>query len=243
MPSTFYKPAGLPVFPPHGEPQGDCVLARLLINAPWRGEVDWPEGFAGGIAHRLDNATSGALLLADSLQELSIIRDHFANHRFLKRYVLRSLRDVPWDENNCDKPIAHHPRKGNRMVVQRGNATPHRGKWYPARTDFRRLGRGIFEATMRSGLMHQIRVHAAFVGIAIAGDRLYGGGELPAALADPKKGTSTISTSLSLESPQRQGNCGCPLFLPQTFLLHHRSLTGPNGLTTQPVDEPTWISL
>ena len=29
---------------------------------------------------------------------------------------------------------------------------------------------------MRTGVMHQIRVHAAFLGLALAGDRLYGGG-------------------------------------------------------------------
>ena len=30
---------------------------------------------------------------------------------------------------------------------------------------------------MKSGVMHQIRLHAAFGGIALLGDRLYGGGE------------------------------------------------------------------
>lgn len=32
---------------------------------------------------------------------------------------------------------------------------------------------------MQTGVMHQIRLHAAFAGLALVGDRLYGGGESP----------------------------------------------------------------
>ena len=67
------------------------------------------------------------------------------------------------------------------MVVQRGRKTPHRGKWLAASTTFRRLGQTcdgghVWEAQMRTGVMHQIRVHAAFVGLALRGDPRYGGG-------------------------------------------------------------------
>ena len=33
---------------------------------------------------------------------------------------------------------------------------------------------------MQTGVMHQIRAHAGFAGLALAGDRLYGGGQPPA---------------------------------------------------------------
>ena len=33
-----------------------------------------------------------------------------------------------------------------------------------------------WEARMSTGVMHQIRLHAASIGLALAGDRLYGGG-------------------------------------------------------------------
>src|SRR5690606_11456797 len=61
---TLSKPAGLPVFPPHADPAGDCLLARLLAEEPWRAALPWPAGFDGGIAHRLDVSTSGAVLAA-----------------------------------------------------------------------------------------------------------------------------------------------------------------------------------
>ncbi len=61
------------------------------------------------------------------------------------------------------------------MVIERGRATPHRGRWYDADTRLRHLGGPLWEAVIVTGVMHQIRLHAASVGLALSGDRLYGG--------------------------------------------------------------------
>ena len=171
--TTWFKPSGIPCFPPHADPSGDCVLARLPRE---RREGDWPQRFRGGIAHRLDVWTSGALVLADDPEALDRLRQLFADKAFTKTYVFLASRDVSWDANACDRPIAHDRRKKRRVIVQRGKNTPHRGKWYPAETRFRRIDGRLWEATMRSGVMHQIRVHAAFVGLPLQGDGTYGGG-------------------------------------------------------------------
>ena len=52
------KPAGIPVFRPHKDPAGDCLLARLLTARPEHDD-SFPDGFEGGILHRLDVSTSG----------------------------------------------------------------------------------------------------------------------------------------------------------------------------------------
>lgn len=195
--TTAFKPAGLSVFPLHDDPASDCVLARLLVRDPWREDLPWPDGFTGGIAHRLDRSTSGAILVADDPDELGRIREAFRERAFTKRYLLRTVAAVPWDANRCERPIAHARRNRRKMVVQRGRSTAHRGRWYPASTRFCRVDGGLFEAEMTTGVMHQIRVHAAFLGIPLEGDRLYGGGPL------------------SHEAPGA------------TFLLHHVGLEGP----------------
>lgn len=179
MARTLSKPAGTPVFPPHDDPLGDCVLAALLAAEPARASLPWPPGFEGGIVHRLDTPTSGALLVADDPEELARLRAAFAAGALAKRYVLEAARDVPWDAHACDRPIAHDARRKARMVVQRGAATPHRGRWLPASTRFRRLEGRVWEAVITTGVMHQIRAHAAFVGLPLAGDALYGGGRRP----------------------------------------------------------------
>lgn len=176
MSITLSKPSGTSVFPLHGDPDSDCLLKRLLAKQPWRAEIDWPHGFEGGIAHRLDLPTSGAVWVADSLEELAQMRSWFAEKKLSKNYLFLAAKDVDWDENRCQLEIAHHRRKHRRMIVNRGKNSPHRGKWYPADTRFTRIKGNLWRAVITTGVMHQIRVHASFVGIPLKGDRIYGGG-------------------------------------------------------------------
>jgi len=203
--SAVNKPAGLPVFAPHEMRDGDCVLNRWRKQRPEADHIAWPDGFAGGIVHRLDNATSGQLLIAHDLASLKALRALFAARVLAKSYRFVSTKDVSWDSHGVDTPLAHDRRRRSRMVVQRGRNTPHRGKWLTAHTRFARVGPldgggTLWVAEMNSGVMHQIRVHAASVGIALAGDRHYGGG--PAM------------------------TCARPPNVP--FLLHHVGLVGPD---------------
>jgi 23S rRNA pseudouridine1911/1915/1917 synthase len=184
------KASGLPVFPHRDRPDEPSLLGRLLAARPEQSEVDWPEGFGGGILHRLDGWTSGLVVAARSLEALERGREAFAGHRLRKRYRFLTGRDVAWHEHEVEHPLAHDRRRKARMVWRRGADTPHRGRWYPAATGLRRLGPHdlppgcdphpaachLWEATIRTGVMHQIRVHAASAGLPLLGDRLYGGG-------------------------------------------------------------------
>jgi 23S rRNA-/tRNA-specific pseudouridylate synthase len=207
---SLAKPAGLPCFPPHGDPGGDCMLARLLRVRSAQGAHGWPEHFEGGIAHRLDVPTSGLLLAARGPEDLAWLRALFSQGKLRKRYLFATAKDVPWDAHTVATPLAHDKRRKSRMIAQRGRDTPHRGKWYPAHTELRRTGEhvgplALWEATIVTGVMHQVRVHAASVGLALAGDQRYGGGEP----LDP----------------------GVP------FLLHHLGLSGP-GLAPPEIPAP-----
>ncbi len=173
------KPAGLPVFPPHGDPAGDCLLARMLVEHPEQGAIDWPERFEGGLLHRLDTGTSGLVIAARDLDAFARGRAAFASHALHKRYRFLSASTVSWDRHTVDCALAHDKRRKSRMVWQRGANTPHRGRWLPARTELRRLGPRLWEATLFTGVMHQARIHAAAVGLPILGDRLYGGAPHP----------------------------------------------------------------
>ena len=175
------KEPGIPVFPFHHRPDGSSLYEQLLIQAPEQGEHLWPSGFDGGIAHRLDVATSGAVWVARNPESLRQLRELFSQKKLLKSYFFLTRKQVGWTSHLIDKAIAHDRKKKSRMVVQRGINTPHRGRWYPAKTELSLVAEGseivMWEAKMRTGVMHQIRLHAAFAGIALAGDRLYGGGE------------------------------------------------------------------
>ncbi len=209
------KPPGLPAFAPHGNPHGACVLRWLLEDAPWRAE-GFPEGFAGGIAHRLDVSTSGLLLVAEDANSLAAVRSSFAAARLKKTYRFLTARTPTWTEHHVTTPVAHHKTKRRAMIVQRGRVTPHRGKWYAADTRFVQLDGPLWEATITTGVMHQIRVHAASVGLALWGDTVYGGGHLPDGCA-----------------PQGVN-----------YALHHAGTTGPvegyPALHAPPLPVPGW---
>ena len=193
--TAWNKPAGIPVFPPHADAAGDCLLARTGLDT-----AGWAPNFAGGLAHRLDTPTSGQVLSANKAEDLVWLRALFASGALEKTYQFVSPGQVEWDAHTVEAPIAHDKRKRTKMIVSRGQHTPHRGKWYPAHTRFLRLGPTrdggqLWQAIITTGVMHQIRVHAAFVGIPILGDRRYGGGP-----------------NMSESVP---------------FLLHHLGLSGP----------------
>lgn len=177
------KPTQIPVFPKKDTPQEDSLLSRLLLQEPHRAHLQWPIGFDGGILHRLDTPTTGGVLIASSVESFVEQRELFATKQLTKRYLFLSAKEVEWQEHVCERPLAHDKQKKAKMVPKRGNNTPHRGKWYEASTSFRYIGRrdgiSLWEATMKTGVMHQIRVHASFLGIALLGDRLYGGGTTP----------------------------------------------------------------
>ena len=112
-----------------------------------------------------------------------------------KVYRFVTAKNVSWDEHTVETPIAHHKKKRAVMIVKRGANTPCRGKWHPAHTVFRRIGEvdngaTLWEAVIKTGVMHQIRAHAAFVGI-------------------PLRGTSATEAGVLSERPMPSGFLFC----------------------------------
>lgn len=168
------KPPGLPCFPPHAHPEGDSLLARLA-TAGLAGAGEFPPGFEGGIAHRLDTLTSGFVVVARSPDALAAVRAEWPTLR--KFYRFRSAGVVDFEEREVTAPIANHARRADRVVVQRWARERHRGHWLPAYTRLRRLAPPWWEAEIRTGVRHQVRAHAAFAGLPLDGDAIYGGAE------------------------------------------------------------------
>lgn len=215
---TIDKPAGLPVLAPADNPRADCLAARLIAEDPWRAKAGWPSGFTAGLAHRVDASTSGAILVADTVEELTYLRAWLGEGRFVRTYVLQTAGPVPFEAAACDLPLAWGREDRARMVVRTRSGLPHRGEWQPAVTRFRRLDVRRLVATVTTLAQHQIRAHAAHLGAPVLGDTLYGGEPLP------------------------DGSAGGVVPPGATFLLHHVGMVGPAGLKTDRVAAPAWCA-
>ena len=155
------KPAGLLAVPGRGEERQDCVAARVQAQ------------FADArIVHRLDQATSGLMLLARGATAQRALSAAFEMRRVGKRYVAVVAGLVAEDQGCIDLPLAADWPNRPRQQVE-----PERGK--ASLTRWRVLHRDAVQGTTRlelepvTGRSHQLRVHLLAIGHAIVGDALY----------------------------------------------------------------------
>lgn len=164
------KPAGMAVHAGAGTSSGTLVNA-LLHRFRRLSSVGGP--LRPGIVHRLDKATSGALVVALNDAAHKQLAEQFRARQVRKTYVALLHGRLARDAGTIALPIARDLRRRTRMTTRR---SPHAGR--EALTRWRLLGRfdglTLVEADLRTGRTHQIRVHFAALGHPVVGDTLYG---------------------------------------------------------------------
>jgi tRNA pseudouridine32 synthase / 23S rRNA pseudouridine746 synthase len=156
------KPAGLLAVPGRGADKADCVSLRvqqLYSNAL--------------VVHRLDQATSGLMLMARGLVMQRSLNLMFETRKVDKSYIAVAHGLVALDEGCIDLPLAADwPARPKQKVDTALGKT--------ALTRFRVLSRDVQNRSTRLELMpitgrtHQLRVHLYAIGHPIVGDTLYG---------------------------------------------------------------------
>src|SRR5579863_272230 len=126
----------------------------------------------GGLVHRLDNGTSGALLIALAPKAFAALREAIRAGRIRRDYQALVAGNLK-ESLHIEKAIAHDPRNSRRMVA----ASSARARAATTEIEpIRRVGNfTLVAARPLTGMRHQIRVHLAEAGHPIAGDALYGG--------------------------------------------------------------------
>jgi len=130
----------------------------------------------GGIVHRLDRATSGVLITAKNPETVSYLQKQFSNRKVKKHYTAIVDGELEQAEALIDVPIQRNPKKPQTFRASSG------GK--PARTHYKLIktitkdGKtySLVELAPETGRTHQIRVHMAYLGHPVTGDRVYGAG-------------------------------------------------------------------
>ncbi len=163
------KPAGMVVHPAPGHSSGTLVQAALA-HSP---EI---EGVGGvkrpGLVHRLDQDTSGLILMAKNDHA-----QHFLQAQFQERTVEKEYHALV---------DGHPPTPKGRIEVAIGRDHTHRQRMAPllakhgkeAISEYHTIegftNHTLLKIFILTGRTHQIRVHLAFLECPVVGDTVYG---------------------------------------------------------------------
>lgn len=176
----------------------ECAEPTLIYEDKWLAVVSKPSGMlsvegrgtAGSVeqwaqerfadaervmlVHRLDMDTSGALVIAKSLDAYRALQGEFKACRVAKRYIALLEGDVAEECGHIELPLAadyaHRPCQKVDFEAGKSAVTEYR-------VIERRKGRTLVEFQPLTGRTHQLRLHAAHaegLNAPIVGDTLYG---------------------------------------------------------------------
>ena len=163
------KPRGMVVHPAPGNYSGTLVNA-LLYHCK-----DSLSGINGilrpGIVHRIDKDTSGLLIVAKTDKAHIGLAEQIKEHSFTREYNAVIVGHLKEQQGTVNAPIGRNPKDRKKMCVtmtNSKNAVTH----YNVIEDYE--GYSHISLKLETGRTHQIRVHMAYLGHAVAGDYVYG---------------------------------------------------------------------
>ncbi len=169
------KAAGMVVHPAIGHARGTLVNAILgrygsiLPTADGVGEVWRP-----GIVHRLDQYTSGVMLVARTTAALTFLQDAFKARTVNKRYLALVAGRPRADFMEHAGWLGRHPRDFRKRAVLPEGTEGAKEAYTSMVVLERRTGYSVVEARPKTGRTHQVRVHLAALGHAVLADATYG---------------------------------------------------------------------
>jgi len=168
------KPAGLLVHPKNSQDKSYTIVSWLFAKYPNLQKLDWPDRTRAGIVHRLDQDTSGLLILAKSPDILNQLQEQFKARKVKKIYlalVVGKIEDGGEIESfigkGQDKQISRFLNlKG---TMKRAKTTYNIVRHY--KLDSQNLP--LLQLRPETGRTHQLRVQLKSMSWPVIGDKVY----------------------------------------------------------------------
>ena len=174
--SVWYKPYGMLS---QGSKWSDhCTISRFA-------QQNLPNERPSFIVHRLDRAATGLILIAHTKTAARALSAMFEHHRLEKVYNII----VHGNHNKHSQPEVVN------LAIEGKSA---RSTFTCLQYD-KALDQSLIEVKIDSGRKHQIRIHAASIGLPVVGDRLHG-----KAKADEQRNLQLCAVSLRFNCPVRK---------------------------------------
>jgi 23S rRNA pseudouridine1911/1915/1917 synthase len=198
------KSADMVVHPSAGHNQGTLVHA-ILGYAPDLNGIG--EERRPGVVHRLDKDTSGLIIFAKHDKAHQWLQKQFKDRKVEKTYLAITDGQPPTPTGQIEAGIGRDPKDRQRMAVLPA------GKSREAMTIYRELERfeqhTLLELHPITGRTHQIRVHLAFIGAPVLGDRVYGKRKI--SLPTPRQMLHAARLRIRLPGKRRASEFTAPL--------------------------------
>lgn len=203
------KPIGMVVHPAKGNRTGTLVNALMNYSEELS---DNNSSMRPGIVHRLDQDTSGLIVIAkDNIAHARLARQ-FQRHEVRKRYIALVEGEIEFDQGKIDAPLSRDRRNFEKRAVssvENDRGAREAVTYYEVIK--RHKGITLVALYPRTGRTHQLRVHMAHLRHPILGDVKYG-----------KKMTfprlALHAQAISFIHPMTKATIGFSLRPPQEFL-------------------------
>lgn len=162
------KPSGMAAHPSMGIKSGTLVNALLAHcnNLSHIGPQERP-----GIVHRLDKDTTGLMVVAKDNGTHALLAEQFKGRSIKKKYIAFVKGIVELNEGMIEAPIGRHPSQRQKLTVRFSESRDAMTE-YKVKQRFKNAT--MVELMPKTGRMHQLRVHMAYIGHPILGDATYG---------------------------------------------------------------------